>query len=196
MYLPQALFDACCAPPGWKEVAEATFVHDAILLRLVQAAAAVSNQPLSLPKVYLDGLCLAIAAKISSTEGRFDPPRATGRSGSNSPRIRRVEEYVAIHLGEPIRLAELAAVAGVSKMRFAEQFKAATGLSPHQYVLQQRVALAQDLLLVRDSSVADVAMAVGFQSQAHFTGVFRTFIGETPDRWRRRMVTFTAAAPD
>jgi AraC-like DNA-binding protein len=70
-------------------------------------------------------------------------------------------------------------------MHFAAQFRAATGLRPHDYVVRRRIEKAQELL--RDGSIplAQVALGVGFQTQAHFTTVFRDQVHETPGRWRQ-----------
>jgi AraC-like DNA-binding protein len=70
-------------------------------------------------------------------------------------------------------------------MHFAALFRVATGARPHEYVLRRRIERAQELL--RDSSLTlvDVALSVGFQTQSHFTTVFKRFTGETPHRWRR-----------
>jgi AraC family transcriptional regulator len=71
-------------------------------------------------------------------------------------------------------------------MHFAAQFKAATGLRPHDYVLEQRIARAKELLLNTDMKLAEIALAVGFQAQAHFTTVFSRIALATPRRWRCR----------
>ena len=88
------------------------------------------------------------------------------------------------HLHRNITLPELALAAGLSRMHFAKQFKAAMGLRPHEYVLGKRIELAKSLMLNPDVPLVDVAMSAGFQSQSHFTTVFRRLVGETPHRWR------------
>lgn len=101
-------------------------------------------------------------------------------------RLKRTIAYVDAHLGAPIHLCDLAAAAGLTRMHFAAQFRAATGLRPHHYVLRRRVVRACELMRCSDLPLVQIALAVGFQTQAHFTTVFRRFIGETPHRWRRR----------
>ncbi|WP_348644656.1 AraC family transcriptional regulator [Starkeya sp. ORNL1] len=94
--------------------------------------------------------------------------------------------YVEANLAEPISLADLAVVAGMSRMYFASQFRAATGLKPHDYVLRKRIERAQHLLSGTSEALVEVALAVGFQTQAHFTTVFKKLVGATPRRWRRQ----------
>ena len=100
-------------------------------------------------------------------------------------RLRRVEALIHDKLSTPIGLAEMAAAAGLSRMHFAAQFRAATGASPHEFLTRRRVEAAKQLLEQTSEPLAQVALSVGFQAQAHFTTVFRRLTGETPGRWRR-----------
>jgi AraC family transcriptional regulator len=86
----------------------------------------------------------------------------------------------------PLTLVDLAGAAGLSRMHFAAQFRAATGLRPHEYMLRRRVEKARCLLATSEMPIAEVAFSVGFCSQAHFTTVFRRFSGLTPNRWRQQ----------
>jgi len=79
----------------------------------------------------------------------------------------------------------MAAAAGLTRMHFAAQFRTATGLRPHDFVLQRRVERAQESLRNPELALVDVALSDGFQTQAHFTTVFKRFAGGTPHRWRR-----------
>lgn len=101
-------------------------------------------------------------------------------------RLERVCRYIDGHIGSAISLSDMAAVAGISRMHFAAQFRAATGLRPHDYLLRRRVAAAQALLADPARTIVDVALSVGFQSQSHFTTVFKRHLGLPPDRWRRQ----------
>jgi AraC-like DNA-binding protein len=102
-------------------------------------------------------------------------------------RLKRVLEYVSAHLDEALSLADLAAVAGLSRMHFAGQFRAATGYRPHEYLLYYRIESAKLMLSGTDIPLAQVALSVGFQAQPHFSTVFKRLTGESPARWRRAM---------
>jgi AraC family transcriptional regulator len=99
-------------------------------------------------------------------------------------RLRRIEEYVGTHFDHCITLSELAKVAGLSRMHFAAQFRAATGYRPREYLLHQRIERAKSLLSNSETALVEVALTVGFCTQAHFSTVFRRITGETPARWR------------
>jgi AraC family transcriptional regulator len=99
-------------------------------------------------------------------------------------RLRRVEEYVKARFDRGITLSDLAQVAGLSRMHFAAQFRAATGYRPREYLLHQRIVHAKSLLSNTETPLAEVALTVGFCTQAHFSTVFKRITGETPARWR------------
>ncbi|MBZ9742217.1 MULTISPECIES: helix-turn-helix domain-containing protein [unclassified Mesorhizobium] len=99
-------------------------------------------------------------------------------------RLKRVTAYVDEHIGEAISLADLARAAGLSRMYFAAQFRIATSLRPHEYILRRRIERAKDMLIKTNDTLVEIAFDVGFQTQAHFTTVFKRFAGTTPGRWR------------
>lgn len=106
-------------------------------------------------------------------------------------RLQRVVVYIEAHLADHVTLMELSKAAGFSPMHFAGQFRTATGMRPHDYVLRRKVEEAQVLLLTSDIPIVDVALSFGFLSQAHFTTVFKRFVGTPPLRWqhvRRRQI--------
>jgi AraC-like DNA-binding protein len=109
-------------------------------------------------------------------------------------RLSRVQAYIAENICEPITLENLAATAGLSRMYFSRQFQAATGLSPHEYVLRKRIERAQQRLAGTAEPLVEIGLSVGFQTQSHFTTVFKKFVGYTPLQWRREQPSFTQQA--
>ncbi len=73
----------------------------------------------------------------------------------------------------------------ISLYYFAVLFRQSTGLSPHQYVLNQRVGRAKELLRDPKRSVLDVSIDVGFEHQNNFARAFRRVIGVSPTQYRR-----------
>jgi AraC family transcriptional regulator len=79
----------------------------------------------------------------------------------------------------------MAAVARLSPYHFARQFKAATGLPPHQYVIARRVERAKQLLQAGTGhSIAEVAARAGFSDQSQFSRHFKRLVGVTPGQFR------------
>jgi AraC family transcriptional regulator len=99
--------------------------------------------------------------------------------------LARVREFVQAHLSQRVRVAELAQLVGLSPSHFAHAYTRVTGRSPHQAVLEARVARAQQMLRNGSAPLAEVALACGFASQQHLSRVLRQRTGLTPSALRR-----------
>jgi AraC family transcriptional regulator len=100
-------------------------------------------------------------------------------------RLRAVVAYIEEHLDGSPTLEQLAAVARLSPYHFARQFRAATGLAPHQYVIARRVERARHLLQRGgDLSLAEVAAHAGFSDQSQLSQHFKRLVGMTPGQFR------------
>ncbi len=115
-------------------------------------------------------------------------PRSPARRTDGAlPRtkLHAVVEYIEEHLDTDLTLAELAATVHLSAYHFARQFKAATGLPPHQYVVTRRVERAQQLLRQTDLPLVDIAASAGFSDQSKLCGHFKRVVGLTPRQFRK-----------
>jgi AraC family transcriptional regulator len=144
-------------------------------------------------KVYLEDLTKTLvrylAQKYSnlSAGGVYDVP-----GGLPARRLRIVLDYIHGHLDGDVGLTCLASMVQMSTQHFANLFRKSTGLSPHEYVLQERFENARRLLLETSSPIVEVALQTGFASQSHMTDVFRKKLGMPPSRYRKR---FSPANP-
>ena len=108
-----------------------------------------------------------------------------GRDGAlPRGRLRAVVDYIEEHLDASPSLEQMAEVAGLSPYHFASQFKTATGLPPHQFVILRRVERAKQLLQGGDLSLAEVALHAGFSGQSVFCQHFKRLVGVTPRQFR------------
>jgi AraC-like DNA-binding protein len=80
----------------------------------------------------------------------------------------------------------LARHVGVSRSVLAERFTHFVGRPPMQYLADWRMQLASDSLRSGEGSIAQIANAVGYSSEAAFSRAFKKLVGESPDDWRRR----------
>ncbi|MHA6780124.1 helix-turn-helix transcriptional regulator [Pseudonocardia saturnea] len=100
--------------------------------------------------------------------------------------LRRARDHADRHYAEPLDLAALAAVAGISKFHFQRLFTATYGVSPAAHLSRRRVERAQDLLRATNLTVTEVCHAVGFSSLGSFSTRFRELVGETPSEFQHR----------
>lgn len=98
--------------------------------------------------------------------------------------LKAVISYIEDHLAEDLSLSSLAAVAHLSPYHFARLFKASTGLSPHQYIIQSRIERVKLFLATTDRSLVAIAQEVGFASESHLALHFKRLTGCTPGQYR------------
>lgn len=102
--------------------------------------------------------------------------------------VARVNAFLRENLGEPITVAELSRMAGVSERTLRAAFRDVLGLSPKQYAIAQRLRAAHDALCAANpetTTVTDIAMAFGFFELGRFAGRYRHAFGEAPSRTLR-----------
>ena len=113
--------------------------------------------------------------------------RAMPRSPHNlkERQVQQLLEFIQAHLDEQLSLETLAQQVGFSPHHFAQLFRRATGTSPHQFVLRQRLERAEWLLQETELPLAQVASACGFAHQSHLTQVFKRHLNRTPGAYRQ-----------
>ena len=99
----------------------------------------------------------------------------------SSLQLKEVIEYIHAYLGLELSLTNLAAQLNLSPFHFARLFKKSLGLSPHKYVLQNRIERAKKLIAIsRDLRLTDIALQAGFYDQTHFGKAFKKYVGVSP----------------
>ncbi|MDJ0636453.1 MAG: AraC family transcriptional regulator [Xenococcaceae cyanobacterium MO_188.B29] len=111
----------------------------------------------------------------------------SGYTGSLSKfELKQVIDYINSHLEHNLSLAELSAIVRRSPNYFCYLFKEATGIPPHQYVIQRRVERAKQLLFQEELTLTEIAYKVGFANQGHLNRHFKKRFGVTPSQMRHR----------
>jgi AraC-like DNA-binding protein len=133
-------------------------------------------------RAYLDSIAAAVALHLATHYDRASAPPVA--SGLAPHKLQRVIAVIEERLAEAIQVKELADTIHMSPFHFARMFKQATGHPPHAYITVQRMEHAKNLLGNSELSLLEVASSVGYQTQAHFTGVFHRHVGVTPRSFR------------
>jgi AraC-like DNA-binding protein len=101
--------------------------------------------------------------------------------------------WIRRHHSEPVRVADLADLAGMSASTFHRHFRAATSMTPIQFQKQIRLQEARVLLRTQATTAADVAYQVGYTSPAHFTREYHKAFGRTPGEDRTKFISLMVA---
>lgn len=171
------------------ELAEELGSLDPLLEQLLLTLDGVLRSWQPSARTYVDHLGHLLAAQLAhrhSVRAAPVPPQPCApRAGLTDRQLAAVRDLVESRLAEPLPLRAMAAVTGLSVSQFARQFKARTGQSPHQFLIQRRVDEACRLLRNSPLPIVEVAQRCGFSHQEHLTRVLRAHLGTTPAALRR-----------
>lgn len=127
---------------------------------------------------------LATLVRRHSSAGEVTAP---ARHALAPVRLRRVLDFMESALGEPVDLARLAEVAGLSRFHFSRAFRSAMGEPPLAYLTRRRLEGAKRLLRSSDQPLREVARQSGFASPSRFAHRFRRHTGLSPSDYRRHL---------
>jgi AraC family transcriptional regulator len=158
-------------------------IRDPQLSGLLRAMAREVEGGCSTGSLYGEALSLALAVYLSRWHSSGVASSKPIRGGLSRHQLTRVLEYIRSNLGCDLSLAGLAEVAQLSSWHFGRAFRTSLGVSPHQFVLAERIREARRLL-ERRSPIVEVALQLGFASQSHFTDCFHRATGVTPKHYQ------------
>jgi AraC family transcriptional regulator len=130
----------------------------------------------------IDLLCTQLVRAHSSVGALPDPEEKRGLAPWQ---VKRVTQYMLERLGEELSLNELAGILQLSRFHFCTAFRQATGKTPHEWLVLQRIDSAKKLLEDRLLSVTEVGLSVGYGTPSAFAAAFRKIVGVTPTDFRR-----------
>lgn len=169
---------------GEPEVANKWALQDAALENLLREMGREAAVGWPFGKLYADMLQGELTRQLLQRHAANPVALPVLKGRLPMARLRLLFEYIHANLDRDLSLQELAAQVELSGFHFAREFKASTGKSAHQYVLDQRMARAKDMLRRKGVSVQEIAAEVGFGSAVNFVRAFRQRVGVTPGAWR------------
>jgi AraC family transcriptional regulator len=170
------------------EIADHFGVRDTLVQHVAHALFRESSSPGLGGKLYRESILNHLVIHLVRTYStsakplRADkkPPRVLARKHLN-----RAIELIHDSLERPLSLKEISEAANVSPYHFIRLFRKATGMSPHQYLLRQRLELARRLLIESQKPISEVASLAGFYDQSHLNYHFKRAFKMTPAAFRK-----------
>lgn len=154
------------------------------LLELL-AAEAVPADPSS--RLFVEQAVDLLCTHLVRAHSSFGALALEPRRGLADWQVKKVAAYMRAHLDEEVSLDDLAAVVSLSRFHFATAFRLATGRTPHDWLVGERIAHAQVLLANAERPVTEIALAVGYATPSSFAAAFRKVTGATPSEYRRAL---------
>ena len=136
-------------------------------------------------RLYSETLATQLAIHLLRQYCAFDIKLKQYNGGLSPRKLQTAIDYIETNLEGKIGLDALAKITQTSPYHFSRLFKQSTGITPYQYVIQQRIELGKQLLRKEELPIAEIAMMCGFASQSSFTTAFRKLVGITPKAYQK-----------
>jgi AraC family transcriptional regulator len=162
-------------------------VHDQGSLNLMSLLITEAEAAAPYGKLYSESLGHALATRYVYFGRARKQPEIRRELALPHRLLQRVTERMKSDFRSDLSLAALAAESGYSRAHFLRMFRAATGQTPHRYLLELRIENALSMMKDRSKRLIDIASASGFSSHDYFTKAFRGRFGMTPSQYRRNM---------
>lgn len=131
--------------------------------------------------MFMEGLLMQMAALLMAAAQR----RLRRPAGGLAPwRLQRAVDHLHARFAEPVSLADLASLTGLSVFHFARAFRVSTGMPPHRFQLSLRMDRARLRLSRSTDPITDIALSLGYDSSQSFSRAFRIAHGVTPTQYR------------
>jgi AraC family transcriptional regulator len=158
-----------------------TGLIDPVIHGLGLALLPVLEHPERAPHAFVEHVLLALRAHLAH---RFGAPKEPERGGLSRRHLKRAQAFLEAHLSENVSLSEIAASCALSAAHFARSFQISTGMPPHRFLVERRVARARELLVNTKLPLSEIAVQCGFADQSHLTKTVRRVLGVTPGNLR------------
>ncbi|MGD1926762.1 MAG: helix-turn-helix domain-containing protein [Paracoccaceae bacterium] len=177
------------AAPGWSGLEHIFKTVDPALTALcIEMRRCMIIEPMGMGD-YLDALTDAVTTRLVSAHLAVRSDEAEGPEMLSPAMARRVAGIIEDRLDGPIKVADLADEAGLSRAHFTRSFVRNFGAPPRDYILSRRIARARTMLTDTDYSASEIAMRCGFANPSHLTTAFKQELGLTPTAYRRALAS-------
>jgi len=170
---------------GVNSLTAETASKDVVLSNLARVLIPALESPEEAPQLFVDQMATAIGSYLVQRYGKGSTPSALRSRRLSRVQETRAKSLLLDNLDGEISVLDVARACNLSRGYFIQAFRETTGMTPYQWLLNERVSRARELLRTPDIPLSEVAISCGFADQSHFTRVFTNLVGTTPGSWRR-----------
>jgi AraC family transcriptional regulator len=167
------------------ELVAAFDVRDALVEEVCELLVGELARPRPGSKLVFEGAAMALMAHLLRRCSGMDQLPARAARGLTWKSRERLLEALRTDIRPAANLRELAAIAGLSRFHFSRQFKLAFGLTPMQFLENERICRAKVMIREGKQRFSDIAMVLGYSEHSHFTRRFKANTGMTPTKFAR-----------
>jgi AraC family transcriptional regulator len=191
-YLPRAALDAIADDANAPPIRDLSYepgagVNDVTIACLGSLLLPALSRPDQAHPLFVEHVLLAVGMHVAQIYGGMRPMSRPARGGLAPWQERRATEILRANVKGGVTLKEVAQECGLSAGYFSHAFRRTLGVSPHRWLIEQRVVLSKEKLRDDRLTLSEVAMECGFSDQSHLTRAFRQTVGVSPGVWRRAL---------
>ena len=191
-YLPRKALDAIADDANARRINDLSYepgagVNDVTIACLGSLLLPALSQPDQAHPLFVEHVLLAVGVHVAQIYGGMRPASRPARGGLAPWQERRATEILRANVRGGVTLKEVAQECGLSVGYFSHAFRRTLGVSPHRWLIEQRVVLSKEKLRDDRLTLSEVAMECGFSDQSHLTRAFRQAVGVSPGVWRRAL---------
>jgi len=160
-------------------------INDQQLHGLVLAFLPAVDRPQEVSRRFMEHVARTLCSHLAACDGVSGNVTGIVRGGLASWQEKRAKGLIEASLHGDISVERLAEECGLSRAHFSRSFRVSTGVPPHRWLLNRRVARAKGLLVDWSLPISEVAARCGFADQSHLSRVFKKLEGVTPMAWRK-----------
>jgi AraC family transcriptional regulator len=171
--------------PGLGGLTCAADQKDPVLGHLARALDGDLNHRGELGSLFAEQMSIAVGTHLARRYGNLPEREQRAKGALSHLHEARAKELLIERSRQGASIAEVASECNLSRGYFIRAFSRATGRTPHQWLLEQRVAEARQLIEATRMTLTEIASFCGFADQSHLSRVFAKMLGTSPGAWRR-----------
>lgn len=187
-FLKKVALEAAEIDTNFIELSAKFKTRDAFLEQIAMSLLSELNTEGKIGKLYIDSIMNVLAIHLLRNYCNINRQLSKPSGTLSKRKLQQAIDYIQAHLGEEIRLENIARNIGINSTYFCHLFKNSMGISPYNYVIQQRIERAKQLLSKSNLSITHIALECGFADSSHFAKHFRKVTGMSATKYRQQII--------